>query len=341
MKRHYIYHKANTFELIESIKDQVKLIVEDSGYSSFRYINKLYFASLDKALGLYSPSDDVIYLNNKLLDYNQAEYLVQVALHEVAHQIDYKLNGKLAHQASFKDICQRLGVSSDFSKTKVDLSQGDKIINKIKKLEALSNSEFSAESEAALMKVADLVKKYGISQDGQSSTLASCELYTYNVNAPTYIVYLISMVALIVNFYVVKTDSLTAGKRAFTVYADDEQTLEIVCYIFDQLYVKIESSFKEKKKENKELYKGHNAKISYYRGIYLSLKTRFAKDSTKALVVSNNYKNKVSEYLQIRLRTVPQSKIRVNAQATEAGKIYGKNLEINKGLNLNAIKLIK
>lgn len=132
---------------------------------------KIIFSELenDPRLGYFSSEQNLIVMNTILLDDSVKEEREAVFLHELAHWVVYRIYGDYvsAHGEVFKEICNKIGVPSEFEKATVKIkdwqSKKTNAERKVKKLLALSGSPFEAESQSALSKAQSMMTQYSLS----------------------------------------------------------------------------------------------------------------------------------------------------------------------------------
>lgn len=136
-------------------------LVKEIGY---RECPQIIFGDMpkDDMNGYYSPTTNMIVLRESLLDVH--EYMVNVFLHELAHFVDFVVNGDSGHDRTFKDICLLLGVDENFTgaRTKTGMDSYRARQEKVRKLLNLGTSSFQEEAESAMLKARQLMEKWDI-----------------------------------------------------------------------------------------------------------------------------------------------------------------------------------
>ena len=67
------------------------------------------FDNATRRFGYCAVRKELISLSRKLTLLNSEEVVKDVILHEVAHALDYRRNGNIGHNKSWKDICVEIG----------------------------------------------------------------------------------------------------------------------------------------------------------------------------------------------------------------------------------------
>ena len=125
----------------------------------------VFFAPLPQPkLGLFDSREACYFLSEDLMSLPYEECF-QIALHEAAHAAAFHTTGTLAHDEVFRSWCKALGADEAYSKAKVNMKTRSGLLDKIRKLEALSSSPFAAESEAAMRKVRELMASHKLEDD--------------------------------------------------------------------------------------------------------------------------------------------------------------------------------
>lgn len=123
---------------------------------------------MTSTLGLWNPGTRTITLAARLLDGRYWRVLVETLRHEMAHQIVsevFQMGDTRVHGDEFARACRLLGIPSTARATAADLAPSGEcppIVNKIRKLLALSGSSNQFEAETALRKAQELALKYDV-----------------------------------------------------------------------------------------------------------------------------------------------------------------------------------
>ena len=232
------------------------------------------FAMLSgNVLGQYCPQQNVICLSEALLDQSW-DIVFHVMLHECAHFLNYRLNGSLAHDASFRKLCIKTGAGEDWGHSRVNLAKQQRIIDKVRKLKALSSSPFAAESEAALKKVRQLVASYSLEAEDDEESVYMCDLASSRSRISFKAAVLAGIVSDQTGIFVLKThDQGSAVLRAFGT----RDELEVAGYLYDVLENALERELKKERKSRPEL-RGASGTNNFYAGVRQALRERLEKE---------------------------------------------------------------
>ena len=235
-------------KLTNLAKERLGKLRDDKIIGYFTVPN-IMFANISelKLHGYYEPDQHLIVLSESLvgLQYN----LENIFLHELAHYVDFLINGNSHHDMPFKEICNLLGVDEGYNsaKTRFVLEDKEKKMIKIQKLLSLGTSDFKEEAESAILKAQELMEKWGLDNPNEEKD----ELYgvqvTDNGRRASWISFLGYAVSMITGAY-----SIFTNKNLY-FYGTEEQ-VEVAMYIFDMLSQTINEKCEEivlaMKKEN-------------------------------------------------------------------------------------------
>ncbi len=302
----------------------------------------LFFSPLEeKTLGLYSASSNCIFLSEALLSYPK-ETILQTALHELAHYINYCTTGSTAHDGNFKEICKTLGIDSAYANAKVDIKSRASLLEKVKKLQALSSSPFEAESQSALRKVRELMANYSLSEKEEDGSQIYCmELCMSRSRIDTKYRILAQLVSLQTGIWVVRVNGKEG--KALCAYGQKEE-LEVASYLYDVLYRAIEKELASRRRKDPVKYSGVTGTNSFYRGVYAAIKSRLDTErqsgdsSSLALTVMASDNERLARELVFYNKTLVKrpTYFRNNRAAYEGGQSFGSTLQIKKGVRKDA-----
>lgn len=286
-----------------------------------------------KEKGMYyiTLSDNLL---SPMVTYNMVR---EVLGHEVAHYIDWNINGSTSHGEEFKRICAILGITNDeavFKDSLMAVRDNSSIMEKIKKLLALSESPNMNEAQSALLKARQLMREYNLEDAERKDTqkiyrlgLHDYKSYTAELMTITYIIKQVS------NVYVV----LNGGYPLNTISAHGTKTeVEIAEYLFSYLKRELDYQYKQMRK-NGDFY--GRGKTSFYNGVLSEMQKRFSKqeeNSNWGLVEYNKENEKLARnlvYSDVRLKSKVSHTRVSNSKAYNSGKETGKNLRIHNGLS--------
>ncbi len=337
MQRVISIYSGKVNQLRTQLKQSIRERLDNSPYKYMSYIPELLFAGLkEKVLGEYDVENDVILINSRLInhDYN---ILLNIALHELAHYITYRYS-KSPHDEAFKSVCLDLGVDDDFEKARVNITKKEKLIDKINKLQALSESPFSEEGLSALLKISELSAKYDISVEESEESICRVVLYEAR-RIPNKIIFLGGIISVLTGATVIK--DFTRGESGRLTAFGSYEELEVAEYLFDTLSYKIEKEIRRKRKEDPINNKGVAYVNGFYLGVLNAISAKQQKDSetnttSKALVVKKNKNMELAKKLYYnQFQYIARKKAtgaRYNNFSYNQGNEYGKNLEIEKGI---------
>lgn len=292
-----------------------------------------------KVFGYFQENDyyGKIFLSETLLSESVSyETLRDIAGHEFAHFIDYCVNSNLGHGASFREICEVLGVENDEANLKTSLNEASKtsnVLEKIKKLLALSESSNINEAQSALLKAQKLMREYGISGEEDSSKKIYRIILTKYNNFTTEISSIIQIVKKISNCWV----ALFHEGGTSIAYAHGTKTeCELASYLFDYLQRELAYHFNVAKKEHKLSY---GAKKSFYIGVETEMMSKLRKQEAEsqnnALVcydAKNEEASKELIYKSQKFTKKSRSNEISNTGAYLSGRETGRNLRIQNGI---------
>lgn len=297
----------------------------------------VFFSPLkDGLLGLYDSASGAIFISDALISHPY-ETIVQISRHELAHWRNHIENGSLEHDASFRAWCGRLGCDEDYSRAKVEIGQRAGIVDKVRKLRALSSSPFEAESQAALRKVRQLVAEYSLENEGDvdGGSICWCDLYSSPRKIPSSRQRLCQMAALQTGVYLVQVR--TASGVCIRAYGRRGE-LEVASYLVDVLHGAIEGELRRRRAKEPGRYYGITGTNSFYDGVYSALQQRRQTESADevgtALAVVERDNERLTRSLVFRdTRLVTRhSRHRYDPDVYENGRSFGRSLRIRKGV---------
>lgn len=266
----------------------------------------------------------------------------EVVSHEFAHFVDYTIFNHVGHDGTFKTVCEILGIENNGVALKNSLTEVAKtssVLEKIKKLLALSESSNINESQAALLKAQTLMREYGISERESSTEkiyrviLTPYNSYTTEISTITHIVKEIS------NCWLLLSQGKIDDKQTNIIYAHGTKTeCELASYLFDYLKRELKYHYLQAKREQNLSY---GAKKSFYLGveheIIKKLKTQEAETGNKSLVQYDKENEEASKELiyksaKFSFSTKLVSAAIRNAEAYLSGRETGRNLKLHNGI---------
>jgi len=293
-------------------------------------------------LGLFNTSSRLILIAERLLG-NGEETILSIALHETAHAICYYRSGSTEHDSTFREVCRSLGIGEGFEKARIDIRKQEGIIQKIRKLEALSSSPFEAEAQAAMAKARELAIKYHIEREkNDEERIWEADLATGRRISRKHKI-LASMVSLLSGVYVVTVhlDSFD-GLRCYGQKGD----VEIAVYLFDTLERTIDRKLAEERSRDSRLYQGQLGTTSFYMGVLSSLNERFrtsgSDEDTKAIIRMRGDSGRLARRLVFTNARLSgrRSMVRQNEAVYQSGRSFGSRMEIRKGVKRDDGRLL-
>ena len=290
----------------------------------------------DGRLGYFSTADMSIIISESVAEECSEETVQNIFLHELAHALDYSINGRLSgHSAGFRECCRILGVDPGFEKSRVrtGLEERKEKKDRIRKLLALSSSPFENESAEAIRKAKMLMAKDGITlTDDKEERIYMVPLYTAK-RYPFSIRQLLSYISNTTGVYIVISEG-REGKTAFA-YGTLEET-EASIYLYDYLIGAAECEIKRIRAEN-----GKVSKDSFLRGAIAVLSERTADEGIDNALIAIQ-----SENMRLTKKIVfPETRIRLttmrshggDAESYSKGRGFGSRLTVPSGIERRRI----
>lgn len=338
MDREIRLYSRDALAISDKLEADVRNKLRANGYPDD--FARIFFSPLpDEKLGMFSPEDKLILITESLLHNSDYGTLLNIALHEAAHFAQYAVYSTTGHDATFRTICKELGAEEGFEKARISIEKQAKVLDKIKKLEALSSSPFESEAQSAMQKVRQLMAEHSIRIDGDEEY----KIYEMDLITTSRIFQkhkcLANMIKLLSGVYVVSfhSDSFS-GIRAY----GDKEELEVASYLFDCLERSIDKELGKRRKENPFVFKGAIGTSSFYHGVYSAISTRFSDDKggeeAHALVLlhsGNEERAKTLVFDKMRLRS-RKNYYRQNNSVYNEGCSFGSRLNISKGIKQGA-----
>ncbi len=341
MDREIRLYNRSALAISEKLEKEVRTTLRGKGYPED--FKKIFFSPLpEEKLGVFSPEDRLILLSEKLLQSADYEVLLNVALHEAAHFVEYSLYSVTGHDTIFRSICKNLGATEGFEKARITIEKQTRVLDKIKKLEALSSSPFESEAQSAMQKVRQLMAAHSIKP---TEEVDNQKIYEMDLVSASRISQkhkcLANMIKLLSGVYIVSFHSEAfSGIRAY----GDKEELEVASYLYDCLERSIDKELKRRRKDNPNVFRGAIGTSSFYHGVYTALHTRFTEEKesedTHALMHihnENEERAKALVFYKMRLQS-HKNYYRQNSNVYKEGRSFGEKLNINKGIKHNTEK---
>jgi len=264
-------------------------------YSKNIFLPTPSFEIVEQKWGCYSRDDKnnvSIKLSRHLVNNFGWGAIGSVLKHETAHYIvDYawKMSDLSSHGEPFKKACQILNIDADRC-TNIEalltadgfIGDKEKMVEKIKKVMALTSSSAKGEAETALKKAQELMLKYNI----ENLDKRQAEEYLFRPvgplykNVPNYIRDLASTVS---EYYFVKHILCWNGRNRYFEFFGTKENLDIAEYIFCCLIRQGEKLWKEHSLELKKSYglvRGMASKACFLEGVYSGYRNQLRMQSS-------------------------------------------------------------
>lgn len=293
--------------------------------------NAIFLAPMDKnsndKLGLFVADAKYIILNEDLIEGNVDQNDIDnIFLHEMAHALDYALNGQLSgHSPLFRTYCTLLGVPKEFSKSKVHLAidKSKRYISKLEKLKAMQSSPFENEAMIAISKAQKMMIEGNISKRKHEKIylvdLFECKRMQFQS------IKLVSLIKSITGVFAITISE--ENKKIERVYGEFEQ-VELSLYLYDYFALAIEQKIKELRKEGK-----HIDRRSFTIGLIEELEEKIKPEinSTSLQITKMETANKdkaIRLAIKSRIKSKNYSIKITKTQSMDEGSKFGKILDI-------------
>lgn len=315
--------------------------------SRFEWRGRLYPLHLvifedQKKLGDYDYSQWRIGLSKRLMREAKDAVIRDVLRHEIAHLMTHLEFGHevQAHGTEFKSICARYGWDSEVSSSSLELLRanesyegdlaGEKLLARLKKLMALSESSNPHEAELATSKANELLVRHNLERielEMADEVYVVPVLFSAKANAKMHAIY-----EILKTFYVAPVFTKRRGLVALDVVAD-KTGVAFAEYVASFLSHELDRLWEVTKKEQK--LKGARAKNSFYAGVARGYVSKI-KDSQKsfsqtALIKVENESMQMLKRVYSRLSST-SSNSKTDMSAMNHGTSAGRNLTIRAGV---------
>lgn len=328
----------------EILANEVGLPVTRSRFEFKRKLYPLHIVIFEdqKKLGDYDSSQWRIGLSKRLMREAKDAVIRDVLRHEIAHLMTHLEFGDQvqAHGSEFKSVCTRFGWSHEISSAALELANanesyegdasGEKLLARLKKLMALSESSNPHEAELATTKANELLIRHNLDRLDLNQ---ADEVYVIPVllsprsNTKMHAIY-----EILKTFYVAPVFTKRQGQVALDVVGD-RTAVKFAEYVAGFLSHELDRLWEVAKKENQ--LKGMRAKNSFFAGLargYVSKIKEAQKSFDQAALI------KVDHQSQLMLKRVygrlssTSSQSRVDSSAHNHGTKAGRNLTIRPGV---------
>ena len=160
----------------EIISGETDLLIRRNRIEYNHYLYPFYIVVFesDTKIGFFDHNTYQIGINKKLIHSAKTSVIKNILRHEIAHMFSFIIHGNTekAHGIEFKNICTQFNWGVDVYSAKINIEMAnnqiegelhsEKIINKTKKLLALSSSSNHHEAEIAMIKANQLIMNHNL-----------------------------------------------------------------------------------------------------------------------------------------------------------------------------------
>ncbi len=276
---------------------------------------------------------------NKAIITAKLDVLMNLLRHEIAHYMMYIKYGQLEpdHGTQFRKLCKSYGWNQEAYLARINLEKEntldevtDKILSRVKKLLALSSSSNTHESEAATLKVNELLLKYNLEH---MDTFNNLEMTLLRVLKEKRTSAKLQAISSIVRSFFVFT-VINHGKTSVYLELFGSKTnVKIAEYVAHFLNHEMDKLWNDKKKSNPKL-KGLSSKNSFFRGLARGYKTKYMQKASdkKALLTIAAHLNESIQMAFPKL-TRSYSSFKHCEASSQLGIQTGQQLQIRPGIN--------
>ena len=286
-----------------------------------------------KTLG-YFDSDILEIGINKMLMYPQnIQHLDDVIRHELAHYLTWIETKKYGHRVDFRNTCKKYGwkhdVSSAVLEMKGNYTSNSGILNKIRKLLALSQSSNEHEAEQATLKSRALLLKHNLEQiETEEEDMIVKRVLKQTRNSVK-----LQVIGEILATFFVKPVFNRGEKFVYLELFGKRNNVIIAEYVAIFLDNELELMWNIKRQKNTKL-KGMACKNSFFRGLAQGFCNKLEKEckhSDKLMIIETNLENKM-KMAYPNLRNT-RSRYRHCKESEDLGRDAGTKMNIRPGVN--------
>lgn len=304
------------------------------------------------ALGYFDPNFYELGFHESLMD-SSKEVLKRVVRHEIAHYILFINYGSTiaSHGFEFKEFCKSMNWDDEVAKATIclenncfeEIFHSPVILNKIKKLLALSTSSNQYESERALLKAQELLLKHNM----EACSLEEEEkVFVKRLFGQKKETSKMRTIAKILETFFVSVIYHKGKEAVYLEVLGELVNVDIADYVASVLDLELDRLWQKIKKEAK--LKGQVAKNSFFLGIakgycqkVQALKSDYSQASSKALISLEKKLALAKELVYPRLSRT-KSRSQFCQESSKLGELTGQFLDIRKGIfHPNEIKQIE
>lgn len=326
--------------LKDILAKEIGFEVKRSRFISGRYSFPIHIVVItsDREWGWFDPHTYQIALNIKLMYAAKDQVLRDVIRHEVAHYLCHILNltNETPHGPHFQAICERYGWSDevksasfnlDHQELKYEFERKDKLLNKVKNLLKLAESDNPHEAELATLKANQLLLKHNLSSLEESDWT----LYSKTVLSSPKRNAKLSAIYDILKHFLVGPVFIYGQKQVQLEVSGSLENIELAEYVAGFLDEEFERLWK--KQTN---LKGARAKNAFFLGIAKGYEQKmltqvFKPEESRQLIV---LKSKLDERMRLAHRRLSSTSTSgsTHTEAFQSGRSTGQNLTVNQAM---------
>ena len=330
-------HKCESM-LKAIISHEVGLEVKRSRFVSGNYSFPIHVVIMtsDREWGWFDPHTYQIALNIKLMYGAKDQVIKDILRHEMAHYICHMLRveNEPPHGETFQSVCDQYGwgeqvkkasFNLDHQELTYDLERKDRLLNKVKNLLKLAESDNPHEAELATLKANQLLLKHNLSHlDSSEWTLYSKTVMT----SPRRNSKMAAIYDILKHFLVGPVFIYGQGQVQLEVSGSLEN-IELAEYVAGFLDDEFERLWKAQKN-----LKGLKAKNAFFLGIAKGyeqkmVKQEFSDQESKQLIVLRTQLDEKIRKAHRRLSSTSTGSSQ-DQKAFSAGQSSGQNLTVNQ-----------
>ena len=343
---HLFTHKCEQF-LKDIINQETTLKLRRSRFefNSYTYPLHIVIFQNQTKLGYFDPHTYQIGLNQDLMYSTKESVLKDILRHEFAHYLCFLMypNATEAHGNEFKSICESFGWDRSISKASLNIElannekigqlASEKLINKIKNLLKLADSDNVHEAELATLKANQLLLKHNLQyydlESSDKRTYTKTLITSKRKNAK------LSCIYDIIKHFMVRPVLIYGQGQVALEATGSLESIELADYVTAFLDRELEVMWKKNKSPR---LKGLKAKNSFFHGVAKGYhqKAQSIKDDLKveeknALVIIEKDLDEMMNKIYRRISHT-SSRSSFDSNAYDSGVSAGKNLNINKSV---------
>lgn len=346
--------KALSFEILHH-ECQLEVHRDRFTYKGVRIPLQIVVFEHPRELGFCDPASYCIGLHRRLMFEAKTEVLKNILRHELAHLLASREYGLYveAHGPEFRQMCRDYGWGEevfratsnlDNENAQAVLAREDWVLEKVKKLLALAQSQNAHEKEAATIKANELLTKYNL--DHARTMIGSAQFEAEEICQVRAISFpktnqkYLAISSILKHFFVYPVLCRYPGKTYLEV-SGTRTNVEIAVYVAEFLDRALEDLWQEAKKT--QGLQGKTMKNSFFAGVARGHDKKM--EEAKAAEGASTDEAKFSELVVLekqlaqRVRTLVyrnlgsvHSRAQSSPAAHAAGLVMGKNLQIRAGV---------